>query len=208
MPNQELAVWTDWPGAPPAARRDAMSGDLADEQLALALQRGDARALAPLVERHHSPLTGFLYRMTNGDRALAEDLVQETFLRVARRVAQYRHPRPFKPWLYAIAVNLARDHFKSAPFRRSTALTDDVAGRTADAAPTPADLAQAAEDARRVAAAVQALPDGQRAAVVLRYYSDLSLAEIAETLAVPLGTVKSRLSLGLGRLRELLEAQV
>ena len=79
-----------------------------DEQLARQLQRGDTQALAQLVERHHSPLLGFLYRLTGGDRALAEDLVQDTLLRVLRTSQQYHAARPFKPWLYAIALNVAR----------------------------------------------------------------------------------------------------
>src|SRR5215510_8147671 len=84
-----------------------------DEQVMAAAVAGDQMAFATLVTRHHAPLLGYLYRLTGGDRPLAEDLVQETFLRVLRqRTCQAGHP--FKPWLYAIATNLARDHFKSA----------------------------------------------------------------------------------------------
>jgi RNA polymerase sigma-70 factor (ECF subfamily) len=178
---------------------------LADEQLALGLQRGDSECLAALVERHHSRLLGFLYRMCCGDRALAEDLVQEAFLRLIRRIDSYRYPRPFKPWLYAIAANLARDHFKSADARRTSALTeaaDSLPGLNLD------DSLLAWDDARRVAAALAGLPAGQREAVVLRYYEDLSLDEVAEALRIPVGTVKSRLSLGLKRLHELMKRDV
>ncbi|MBI5566136.1 MAG: RNA polymerase sigma factor [Chloroflexi bacterium] len=173
-----------------------------DEQLARRLQQGDANALGQLVERHHSPLLGFLYRLTGGDRALAEDLAQDTFLRVLRTCHQYRAPRPFKPWLYAIALNVARDYFKRADTRHTDSATDDVLDDIA--APVEDDLMHEA-DARQVAAAVTALPEHQRVAILLRYYQDLSLAEIAEALNIPIGTVKSRLSLGLQRLRSLLE---
>jgi RNA polymerase sigma-70 factor (ECF subfamily) len=174
-----------------------------DEELALGVQRGNTEDLAALVERHHSPLLGYLYRMTGGDRPLAEDLVQEAFLRVLRSIGQYRHPRPFKPWLYAIATNLARDHYKRAETRHTVSERGDEVACGQDVRPEERVLA--GEEAERVAAAVMALPAGQREAMVLRYYQSLSLSEIAEALGVPLGTVKSRLHLGLRRLRAELE---
>src|SRR5512139_2481068 len=147
-----------------------------DEQLARRVQHGHTSDLARLVERHHSPLLGFLYRLTGGDRALAEDLTQEAFLRVLRSIKQYQTSRPFKPWLYAIAVNVARDHFKRAEMRHAVTLTDDELL----ALPDPIDLDEAIEiDAPRLAAAVMALPVQQREAIILRYDQDLSLAEIA-----------------------------
>lgn len=166
-----------------------------------AMQVGDRLALGRLVERHHSPLIGYLYRLTGGDRPLAEDLAQETFVRLLRG-SPYQAGRPFKPWLYAIATNLARDHFKAAATRRSVAPVETP--DTIDAAPGPEDLALAAEQGSEVALALRRLGPEYRAALLLRFYGDLSLLEIAATLEVPLGTVKSRLSVGCRRLRELL----
>lgn len=197
----DSTIWLEWRAVPHPIDLPAA---LSDEQLALGLQQNDAGCLAPLVERHHSPLLGFLYRLTGGDRPLAEDLVQETFLRVIRNIHQYRSSRPFKPWLYAIAVNLARDHFKSADSRRTGSITDSLD------LPVEADVDEsllAADDARRVAAALLALPVHQREAVTLRYYQNFSLDEIAGALNIPTGTVKSRLSIGLNRLRDLLEKE-
>ncbi len=172
-----------------------------DEQLALRVQQGSRHDLTTLVERHHSDLLGFLYRQTGGDRALAEDLAQEAFLRVVRAIGQYSYPRPFKSWLYAIALNVARDHFKRAETRHTDSMPNDFDAPAADA---PDDDLLTTEEARQVAALVAALPTHQREAVLLRYYQDFSLAEIAAALDVPVGTVKSRLSLGLERLRELM----
>jgi DNA-directed RNA polymerase specialized sigma24 family protein len=87
--------------------------NLSDEELMEVLMAGDQAPLRPLVERHHANLLGFLYRMVGGDRQLAEDLVQDTFLRLIRQ-RTYAANRPFKPWLYAIASNLARDHFRAS----------------------------------------------------------------------------------------------
>jgi RNA polymerase sigma-70 factor (ECF subfamily) len=175
---------------------------LTDEALARGAQHGRTDDMAALIERHHGPLQGFLYRLTGGDRALAEDLTQDTFLRALRSIRQYRPAQRFKPWLYAIAVNVARDHFKRADTRRTESVSDDEWEAVIDPAE---DEAFSVDESQRIAAAVGGLPPHQREAVSLRYYQDLSLAEIAEALSVPVGTVKSRLSLGLRRLRLTLE---
>lgn len=176
-----------------------------DEQLALGLQRGQRDNLAPLVQRHHSPLLGYLYRLSGGNRALAEDLVQETFLRVLQAIGQYHYPRPFKAWLYAIATNLARDHFKRAEQRRTiSAPGDDIWENLPAGSASPEREVSDNYELQQIVAQLRALPAHQREAVILRYSQGMPLAEIAAMLDVPVGTVKSRLSLGLRRLRSLL----
>ena len=170
----------------------------ADETLAHRLQGGDRGALAELVERHYDPLLGYLYRLTRGDRSLAQDLAQETFLRALRGIAGYQYPRPFKPWLYAIATNLGCNHYSRADTRRTDNMPDH-AEYSQDEPPDSALLEQA--EAQSVIAALDTLPDAQREVIVLYFYQALPLQAISEALAIPLGTVKSRLSLGVGRLR-------
>jgi RNA polymerase sigma-70 factor (ECF subfamily) len=176
-----------------------------DEQLMAAVMAGDQRALAVLVTRHHAPLLGYLYRLVGEDRPLAEDLVQETLLRVLR---QHTHPldRPFKPWLYTIATNLARDYFKSAAVRQRGRRGDEEEAllRLYDSAPGPEECVLAAEQGSEVRAALAQLSEDFCVVVVLRFYQGFSLQEIAETLQIPLGTVKSRLSVGVHRLRAML----
>ncbi len=185
-----------WAGQPAAISRNVVV--LSDEQLARNVQRGGTADLAVLVERHHSALLGYLYRMTGGDRPLAEDLTQEAFLRALRSIQQYRVTQRFKPWLYAIAVNAARDHFKRAEIRYAATLDDENLLGLAD----PIELDDTPPvSGGQIAAALAALPVQQRETIILRYYQDLSLAEISEALAIPIGTVKSRLSLGLRQLR-------
>jgi RNA polymerase sigma-70 factor (ECF subfamily) len=175
-----------------------------DEALAQGVQHGDKADLSELVNRHHALLIGYLYRMTGGDRALAEDLAQETFLRMMRAIQQYQYPRPFKPWLYALATNLARDHYKRAEIRLTETIDLTLSSRHL-VSPEGADTILLIEDeTRQVIAALAALPDLHREIVVLRYYQGLSQLEIAEALNIPVGTVKSRLSNGLTRLRVLL----
>ena len=175
-----------------------------DEDLARAAQQGDRAALNTLIRRHHGPLLGFLYRMTGGDRTLGEDLVQESFLRVTQSIGQYQYPRRFKPWLYAIATNLARDHYKRADTRRVDSFEPMDLHPAAD--PSPEFSLIAADSGREVITALASLSDSQRETIILRYYQDLSLEEIAEVLTIPVGTVKSRLSIGLRRLKVIMEA--
>ena len=176
-----------------------------DEQLMAAVMAGDQVALATLVTRHHAPLLGYLYRLVGGDRPLAEDLVQETLLHVLRQ-RTFRSARPFKPWLYTIATNLARDYFKSAAMRQRwrEGVSEEALLQLYDSTPGPEERALAAEQGSEVQAALAQLREEYRVVLLLRFYQDFSLQEIAETLHIPLGTVKSRLSVGVHRLRTVL----
>ncbi len=176
-----------------------------DEQLMAAVMAGDQVALAMLVTRHHAPLLGYLYRLVGGDRPLAEDLVQETLLHVLRQ-RTYQSDRPFKPWLYTIATNLTRDYFKSAAMRQCWRRGDEEEAllHLYDSTAGPEERALAAEQGSEVRAALAQLREEYRVVLLLRFYQGFSLQEIAETLHIPLGTVKSRLSVGVHRLRTML----
>lgn len=183
----------------------AESQACSDEDLARRVQEGDIQAMEALVERYLDPLLGYLYRLLYGDRPLAEDLAQEVFLRAFTRIDTYAYPRPFKPWLYIIATNLARNHYTAADTRRvvDPGQEDEqyADSRSADGLLS---MLEEAEELERAVSALNRLPDGQREAILLRYFEDLSLAQIGGMLGIPEGTVKSRLSIGLGRLRALL----
>src|SRR5215472_4226068 len=176
-----------------------------DEQLMIAVMAGDQVALAALVTRHHAPLLSYLYRLVGGDQQLSEDLVQETLLHVLRQ-RTYQAGRPFKPWLYIIATNLVRDHFKSAMVRKSRRSGDEEEALLLleDREPGPEERALVAEQGSEVRVALTQLGEEYRVVVVLRFYQGFSLQEIAEALHIPLGTVKSRLSVGVHRLRTIL----
>jgi RNA polymerase sigma-70 factor (ECF subfamily) len=178
---------------------------LSDERLLAVVLAGERDALAMLVERHQQALTGYLDRLVGPDWSLAQDLCQETFLRVLSQSTP-RGERPFRPWLYAIATNLARDHFKSAATRRSVHLDQPHVAQISDDAAGPEDCALRAERSAAIVAAVSALGPEYRAALLLRFWLAMSLQEIADTLDIPLGTVKSRLSVGLQRLKAHLRA--
>jgi RNA polymerase sigma-70 factor (ECF subfamily) len=187
-------------------RGEQLMERLSDERLFAAMLAGEHEALPILVERYQGPLTGYLDRLVGPDWSLAEDLCQETFLRVLRQSTP-RLDQPFRPWLYAIATNLARDHFKSAATRLVTHLEQPQVARLCDGALSPEELALRTERRNTIVAAIGGLGREYRAALLLRFYSGMSLREIAITLDIPLGTVKSRLSVGLHRLRERILAQ-
>lgn len=176
--------------------------EVADEQLIAQVMAGEKDALALLVERHHRQLLGYLFRLLGGNRPLAEDLVQETLMRVLQQHS-FEPGRSFKPWLYAIATNLARDHFRSAAVRHADPSNDDLRGLL-DPAPGPEEIALLSEQGGVVSAAIGRLGEQYRVALILRFYNGMSLREVADTLDVPLGTVKSRLSVGIRHLRRLL----
>ena len=174
-----------------------------------AVLAGNRAALAVLVGRYHAPLLGYLYRLVGGDRPLAEDLVQETLLRLLRQ-RTYQSKRPFKPWLYTIATNLSRDHFKSAAVRQSLRrrdYDDALLLQVRDQAASPEVRALEAEQSGEVRLALAHLREEYRVVILLRFYQGFTLQEIAETLHIPMGTVKSRLSVAVRTLRAVIAPQ-
>jgi len=166
------------------------------------VQQGNQSYLAILVERYHAPLLRFLFRMCGQNRPLAEDLVQETFLRLLRSANQYKPTRPFRPYLYTIAHNLLRDHFKRADTQRADTLPDEQLDlwASSDLGVDTAVITQ--ETISHLLTHFAQLPLHQKETILLRYVEDLSLREISNVLNIPVGTVKSRLSLGLKQLKE------
>ena len=173
-----------------------------DEALARGIQRGNASDMTELANRYYEPLLRYLYRMCGGHQVLAEDMVQEAFLRMMRGIKTYDSSRPFKPWLYSIATNIARNHFSRADTRYADNPDED--SDFTDEHPLPEDTVMQHENVRQVFDALMQLPEHYRSVLVLFYYEELPQKEIADILDIPVGTVKSRLSNGLKRLRAMM----
>ncbi len=171
-----------------------------DEQLMALLQGGDRAALSELVARYHAPLLGYLFRLTVSDTALAEDLTQDTFTRVLQSTS-FQSGRPLGPWLYAIATNLCRDAIRAPAARTRAAISLDSLPEPPAVEPTPEGQILAAKQASDIRPAINALGEEFRVTLILRFYQDLALVDIARTLDVPVGTVKSRLHTAVRRLR-------
>ena len=168
-----------------------------------ALQAGDIDAFEELVHRYRARLTAFVAQRV-GDRVLAEDFVQETFLRVYQEAGDYIPMGRFRGWVYTIARNLRVNSLSEA--RRHLGLSPDApmvlwtwhGNEPAEEEEEPDDE----ERRRNIEAATRALPEKQRRVIALRYYHGLSVAEIADVEGCPVGTVKSRLHHGHEKLRE------
>lgn len=181
-----------------------------DEALVRRLLDGDPAALATLYDRYAGVAFSLLLRML-GDRTVAEEVLQEVFLRVWQRAATYQHARGrFAPWLLAIAHHLAIDELRrrqrQPPRVADREATERQIALVPDPGPDVAETAGAREERERIAAALAALPAAQRVALELAYFDGYSQAEIATRLGEPLGTVKTRIRLGLRKLRDLLHA--
>jgi RNA polymerase sigma-70 factor, ECF subfamily len=178
-----------------------------DEELVEAFQRGDTSVFDLLVERWDRKIQGAIYRVM-GPSEDARDLCQEAFLKAYRGLGTFKKDARFSSWLYQIALNVCRDRLRRRRGRQLVSFDDmDEASQAAStpSVPTPLQLAEANDLSFRVARAVAELPPDQREVIVLKEYQDLTFAEIADVLDLPLSTVKTRLYRGLVQLRERLE---
>jgi len=132
----------------------------------------------------------------------AEDAVQDGFVKAWRALGRFREGAPFRPWLLRIVANEASNRRRSAGRRAGLALRAATQEPSGDAAPSPEAALLSSEQRSTLLAAVEELPEEQRSVVALRYFLGLSEAEVAETLGIPQGTVKSRTARALERLRE------
>lgn len=180
-----------------------------DERQALArLRRGDIGGLETLVQLYQVKATRTAFLITR-DRALAEDIMQTAFLRIAERIHQFDPERPFEPWFMRVVIN---DAVKAASrSQRQVSIDADLDGTDltladilVDPAPDPADEAERLELQRAVWDAMAKLTPKQRAVAVLRYYLGYGEAEMAAYLTLPAGTVKWRLHAARERLSKLL----
>jgi RNA polymerase sigma-70 factor (ECF subfamily) len=173
---------------PPPREADAPFGD-PDVALMLRFQRGEAAAFDELVRRHQKAVLNIAWRYA-GDRALADDLAQEIFVKVWRARASYHPSARFSTWLYRIAVNRCLNEIRSRPKGASLPLEETLGEREGA---KPQDDLDRAEVRAAVRHAIDQLPPNQRMAVILSRFHELPYEEIAETMSVSLEAVKSLL---------------
>ncbi len=185
-----------------------MLRDESDEALLGRYRGGETRAFEVLLLRHQKGIYNFLRRHV-GDDSLAEDLLQEVFLRVIRASATFQGGSKLSTWIYAIARNLAIDALRRAKHRRTESLDGPVGHGDDDA--RPRELADPAADVEREAgardlgkrleAAIAGLPVDLREVLLMRERAELSFKQIAEAVGIPENTAKSRMRYALERLR-------
>jgi len=166
-----------------------------DESSVRAFRSGDRRAFDELARTYRSRIQGICYRYT-GNRADAEDLVQEVLLRAYRGLETFRGEASFRTWLYRITVNACLNWV--AARRRSEGLSDELP----DPRPGVVERLVKGQAAELVRRAVSELPDRQRMTVLLRVYEELSHKEISEIMGCPVGTVKANFFFALKNLQK------
>ena len=197
--------------------RDAVASasefaDCSDEELLALFRQGPHEAFGALVRRYEGELYGYLRRYL-GDRDLADDVFQNTFLQLYTKIDQYEPGRPVRPWLYAIATNQAIDALRRQN-RHQTVRLHAEAEEAGDSempslltllehqGPSPLEQLQSEERKQLVRATVEKLPDFLKQVVILAYYQGLKYKDIADIMGIPVGTVKSRLHTALCKLHE------
>ncbi len=173
-----------------------------DEQLLASHLSGDSDAFRALVERYSTELFQFVCRFTNRKSA-AEDVVQDTFIQVHLAGQSFDTNRRFKPWLFTIAANKARDHLRSRTRKREVPLDAQVGGDDddgqrfldllADEITSPTAQLEDAEQSKFVQSVVEEMPAHLSEILILAYFHRFPYRDIADMLDIPLGTVKSRL---------------
>jgi RNA polymerase sigma-70 factor (ECF subfamily) len=165
-------------------------------------KEGDLAAYEQLLRAHEGPARRLAHLLCGPD---GDDAAQDAFVKGWSALGSYRGESPFRGWLLRIVANEARNRRRSAGRRRDRELRLAVDRASVGAAPSPEAAVLAAERRRVLMAAVDALPERLRDAVVCRHLAGLSEAETARVLDIPAGTVKSRLARGLDRLRATVE---
>jgi RNA polymerase sigma-70 factor (ECF subfamily) len=187
----------------------AMLQDDADEDLMVAYQKGEVRAFEILLGRHRKPVFNFILRYV-GDKETAEDLLQETFMRVIKGSDAYKRQAKFTTWLYTIARNLCVDQTRRRKHRRHASLdapmqASEDSGTLLDVIPS----SEMASDRKSVnkelhetmQRAIASLSEDQREVFLMREFLDMPFKQIAEVVGVPENTVKSRMRYALEKLR-------
>jgi RNA polymerase sigma-70 factor, ECF subfamily len=186
-----------------------MFNDTADEDLMVMYQKGEVRAFEVLLSRHRKPVFNFILRFV-GDRETAEDLLQESFMRVIKGAEAYKRQAKFTTWLYTIARNLCVDQTRRRKHRKHASLdapmdSGEESGTLLDVLPGN----EMASDRKSVnkqlheqmQAAIAALSEDQREVFLMREFLDMPFKQIADVVGVPENTVKSRMRYALEKVR-------
>jgi RNA polymerase sigma-70 factor, ECF subfamily len=190
----------------------SLEGPVAVDAEVVRLRRGDLNALSELITRYQNRLYRYLLRMVQ-QPAEAEDLFQQTWLRVVEKIGSFDASRNFDAWLFTLARNLAIDHLRRVhPQSLDEPLAENrhcetLADRIQSADYTPLDAALAVERRTQIDEAMAPLPMSYREALTLRFEDGMKIDEIAQVTGVPVSTVKSRLRRSLEQLRSALEAR-
>ena len=187
---------------------------ISDHDLVVLAQKGSEKAYRELLGRYQRPVFSLIYRMVR-DREQAEDLAQETFVRVFNNIDRYDPAYKFSSWIFKIATNLTIDWIRrkevptvSIDGSRYATSSDDIEATTITVESddeNPEELLESRELGSQIEAAIGKLRPEYRQAIVLRHIDDLPYEDIAQIMALPLGTVKTYIHRGRKELQEMLQ---
>lgn len=169
-----------------------------DQELIYEIKNGSQAAMEVLVKRHYKNIFAYIYRKV-GDYHLAYDLTQETFIKMMKSIDNYKPFGKFQNWLLTIAVNQCRDYFRSSHFKQK-GNEQEYKDSVKDDKGNISHLLSQKVESEDVRKALQQLPEFQRETIILRYYHDLKIKEIALVTDTNESTVKSRLRQGIQKL--------
>ncbi len=176
-----------------------------DEQLMLRLKSGDRQAFDAIVERYRDRMVSFAYRMV-GNAELAQDVAQETFVRVYKSAGTFRDDGRLSPWLYRIASNVCLSE-RTKRAKEALNVDYDTLEDMHDSGVLVDEQALASLDNEKLARAVAKLSSLHKTALIMHVYQGMTYAEIGEAINVPTGTVKSRIFYAIRKLREVLDTE-
>jgi RNA polymerase sigma factor (sigma-70 family) len=174
-----------------------------DEELVRAMADGDQAAFEVFIHRYHGPILGFLERML-ADPGKAEDFTQETFVRLIRQLKKGEIPLQIRPWLYRVATNLCKDYWRSKSVQKERS-ADELSDDLPDTKASVYEIYARQESRLEIIQTLEEIPAVQKEIILLRFYQDLKLQEIADTLELSLSGVKSHLYNGLRKLKKRLD---
>ena len=177
---------------------------MTDLELIAEIKRGSRASQEILVRRHYKLIYSFLYRMV-GDKELAKDLTQETFIKLLNNISKFRPSSEFRSWMLTVASNHAKDYLKSKSYKDSRNTYEWYENDGSGSEKSVSSIFEKNEKRNEIKEALEELPDFQREAILFKYYHDLKISEIASVTNTSVPTVKSRLNQGLKKLKSYLQ---
>lgn len=171
-----------------------------DKEIVHRIKNGDQAAFETLILKYHNPLLMYL-EVTLKDRQKAEDIVQETFLRFIESLRKGKVLERIEPWLYKVATNLCKDYWKSLSYKLEREDLSNIP-EPKDKSLSISEIYEQKERQKEILNILGDLSPTQRQIIILRFYQELKIAEIADILEIPIGTVKSNLFYTLKKLRK------
>ncbi len=164
-----------------------------DNELMQSIVDKDTRAFSELYDRYNGVLVSYFYKMLWQDKEKAQDFMQDLFTKIVEKPTSFDLKRSFKTWMFSVANNMCKNEYRKQSIRKNTSYDVEEGYQVKDTAMDAMDKLQDSQFSEKLTVELDKLEEKQKSTFVMRYFQDMSIKEIAETLDVSEGTVKSRL---------------